>query len=138
MKRVVSLFLPSWSTDRLRRTMGANAPSLDTPIVLIGHEGRKRVVMAADQAARREGLKPGMAASKAQALVADLIVMDADSDADRAALQRLAIWMQRHFAPIVAPDGDSLMLDITGTAHLFGGEKAMLDEMVRKLAAAGI
>ena len=81
-KRVVSLFLPSWSTDRLRRTMGANAPSLDAPLVLIGHEGRRRVVLAADQAARREGLKPGMAATKAQALIANLIVMDADPDAD--------------------------------------------------------
>lgn len=138
MKRVVSLFLPNWSTDRLRRTMGANAPSLDTPLVLIGHEGRRRVVLAADQAARREGLRPGMVASKAQALVANLTVMDADPDADRLALEKLAIWMQRHFAPIVAPDADGLMLDITGTAHLFGGEKAMLVEMVRKLAAAGI
>jgi protein ImuB len=118
--------------------MGTNAPSLDTPLVLIGHEGRKRVVLAADQAARREGLRPGIAASKAQALVANLIVMDADPDADRLTLEKLAIWMQRHFAPIVAPDGDGLMLDITGTAHLFGGEKAMLVEMVRKLAAAGI
>ena len=26
--------------------MGASAPSLDTPLVLIGHEGRKRVVLA--------------------------------------------------------------------------------------------
>jgi protein ImuB len=118
--------------------MGANAPSLDTPLVIIGHEGRRRVVLAADQAARREGLKPGMVASKAQALVANLTVMDADPKADAEALEKLAVWMQRHFAPIVATDGDGLMLDITGTAHLFGGEKAMLGEIVRKLAGAGI
>lgn len=118
--------------------MGANAPSLDTPLVLIGHEGRKRVVLAADQAARREGLKPGMMASKAQALVANLVVMDADPDADRIALEKLAIWMQRHFAPIAAPDGDGLMLDITGCAHLFGGETAMLQQIAGKLAAVHI
>jgi protein ImuB len=137
-KRVVSLFLPSWSTDRLRRTMGTDAPPLDTPLVLIGHEGRKRVVLAADQAARREGLVPGMAVSKAQALVANLIILDADPDTDRAALTKLAIWMQRHYAPLVATDGDGLILDITGVAHLFGGEKAMLSEKVRRLAAVGI
>jgi protein ImuB len=118
--------------------MGASAPSLDIPLVLIGHEGRKRVVLAADQEARREGLRPGMAASKAQALVANLAVMDADPDADRIALEKLAIWMQRHFAPIVAPDGDGLMLDITGCAHLFGGETAMLQQIVGKLAAVHI
>jgi protein ImuB len=118
--------------------MAANAPSLDTPLVLIGHEGRRRVVLAADQAARREGLRPGIAASKAQALVANLVVMEADPDADRIALEKLAIWMQRHFAPVVATDTDGLMLDITGVAHLFGGEKSMLAEMVRKLATVGI
>ncbi len=118
--------------------MGANAPSLDTPLVLIGHEGRKRVVLAADQAARREGLRPGMAASKAQALVASLIIFDADPDADRAALEKLAIWMQRHYAPLVAADNDGLMLDITGVAHLYGGETNMLTEMVRRLASVGI
>lgn len=118
--------------------MGTGAPSLDTPLVLIGHEGRKRVVLAADQAARREGLVPGMAVSKAQALVASLIVLDADPDADRAAVAKLAIWMQRHYAPLVATDGDGLILDITGVAHLFGGEKAMLSEMVSRLATAGI
>ena len=96
------------------------------------------MVLAADQAARREGLKPGMAASKAQALVANLAMMDADPGSDRMALEKLAIWMQRHFSPIVAPDSDGLMLDITGVAHLFGDEKTMLGEMVRKLTAVGI
>src|SRR6202000_1346050 len=101
MKRVVSLFLPSWPTDRLRRAMGASAPSLDTPLVLIGHEGRKRVVLAADQAARRAGLSVGMPATKAQALVAGLFMLDADPEADGDALQKLAVWMQRHYSPLV-------------------------------------
>ena len=140
MKRVVSLFLPSWSTDRLRRAMGANAPSLDTPLVLIGHEpAGARVVLAADQAARREGLHPGMPATKAQALVKGLVIEDADPEADSKALEKIAVWMQRHYSPLVTvyhPDG--LILDTTGVDHLFGGEKAMLKEMVLKLAAVGI
>jgi protein ImuB len=138
MKRVASLFLPNWSTDRLRRAMGANAPSLDAPLILIGHEGRKRVVLAADQAARRAGLSVGMPATKAQALVADLVTMNADPEADDSALQKLAVWMQRHYSPLVTayhPNG--MVLDITGVAHLFGGEEALLKEMVHKLAAVG-
>src|ERR1700761_8002755 len=99
MKRVVSLFLPSWSTDRLRRSMGASAPSLDTPLVLIGHEGRRRVVLHADQAARRAGLSAGMPATKAQALIVGLVMHEADPEADGEALQKLAIWMQRHYSP---------------------------------------
>ncbi|MBA3833740.1 MAG: DNA polymerase Y family protein [Chthoniobacterales bacterium] len=118
--------------------MGANAPSLDTPLVLIGHEGRRRVVLAADQAARRAGLSVGMPATKAQALVEGLVIFDADPEADSVALHKLAVWMQRHYSPLVTvyhPDG--LVLDITGVAHLFGGEDAMLKEMIRKLAAVG-
>jgi protein ImuB len=119
--------------------MGANAPSLDTPLILIGHEGRRRVVLAADQAAHREALRPGMVASKAQALLAGLTIMDAEPEADRTALEKLATWMQRHYSPLVATDlPDGMMLDITGVAHLFGGEKEMLDEIVRRLADVGI
>lgn len=118
--------------------MGTGAPSLDTPLVLVGHQARRRVVMAADQAARRAGLSVGMPATKAQALVRGLIVNDANPDADNEALQKLAVWMQRHYAPLVALDSpDGLILDITGVAHLFGGEVAMLKEMVRRLAEVG-
>jgi protein ImuB len=139
MKRVASLFLPSWPTDRLRRAMGANAPSLDVPLVLIGHEGRKRVVLAADTAARRVGLRPNMPVSKAQALVSGLQIVDADPAADLIGLEKLALWIQRRYAPLVASDPpDGLMIDITGSAHLFGGEAEMLKDIVRRLSAAGI
>jgi protein ImuB len=116
--------------------MGANAPSLDTPLVLIGHEGRRRVVLHADQAARRAGLAVGMPATKAQALIAGLTVHEADPEADGDALEKLAVWMQRHYSPLVtAHHPDGMILDVTGVAHLFGGEAAMLKEMVRKLVA---
>jgi hypothetical protein len=39
MTRVVSLFLPTWSTDRIRRKSDA-APPPETPLVLVGREGR--------------------------------------------------------------------------------------------------
>ena len=74
MTRVVSLFLPTWPTDRLRRKPGAAAPPPEMPLVLVGREGRRRVVLAADAAALRAGLRVGMPATKAQALVAGLVV----------------------------------------------------------------
>ena len=53
MPRVVSLFLPSWSTDRLRRTLGAAAPPVEAPLVLTGRDGRRRVVLVLAAAAHR-------------------------------------------------------------------------------------
>ena len=55
------------------------------------------------------------------------------------ALEKLATWMQRHYAPLVAVDPPAgLMLDATGVAHLFGGETDMLREIIRRLAEVGI
>ncbi|MDP1907353.1 MAG: DNA polymerase Y family protein, partial [Hyphomicrobium sp.] len=69
MSRVVSLYLPTWPTDRLRRKMGAAAPDAEIPLVLVGLSGRRRVVVAANAAAIQAGLRIGMPATKAQALM---------------------------------------------------------------------
>ncbi|WP_449256018.1 DUF6504 family protein [Bosea sp. (in: a-proteobacteria)] len=138
MTRVVSLFLPSWSIDRLRRKAGEEAPPPEVPLVLIGRDGNRRVVLAADAAARAAGLWPGMPATKAQVLVPGLAVQDADPSADAEALDRLAIWLLR-FAPIVAPDPpDGVVIDSTGADHLHGGEAAMLDGLIGRLAMSGV
>src|SRR5450631_1575510 len=139
MPRVVSLFLPSWSTDRLRRILGGAAPPAEAPLVLTGRDGRRRVVLAVDSAARRAGLRLGMPAAKAQALMPGLIMRDADPAADAIALDRLALWALQRYAPIAAADpSDGLVIDVTGAAHLHGGEDAMLKGMVERLAASGI
>jgi protein ImuB len=53
-----------------------------------------------------------------------------DPAADRAALETLAGWCRR-FSPVVGTeDPDSLLLDVTGCAHLFGGE----EELARAVA----
>ena len=80
-----------------------------------------------------------MVATMAQALVAGLVCVDADAQGDRAALDRLALWLLQRYTPVVACDPpDGLMIDITGAAHLRGGEVAMVQDIVDRLAAAGI
>jgi protein ImuB len=50
---------------------------------------------------------------------------------------RLADWCRR-FTPLAAPDApDGAMLDITGAAHLFGGENALAAEIEARLAKLG-
>lgn len=106
---------------------------------MIGRQGRRRTVLAADLAALRLRIHPGMVAAKAQALHGDLIVHDADPAADALALERLALWALRRFSPIVAADApDGLVLDVTGAAHLQGGEAALLEQMVTRLSEVGV
>jgi hypothetical protein len=97
------------------------------------------VVLAADAAAQAAGLRVGMPASKAQALVQGLVIQDANPTADAEALERLAFWMLQRFAPIVAADPpDGIVIDAAGADHLHGGEAATLAMLVKKLAGVGL
>jgi protein ImuB len=118
--------------------MGAAALDAAMPLVLVGQVGRRRDVVAANSAAIQAGLRVGMAATQAQALVKELVIQDADPAADAEALEGLAIWALR-CSPIVASDNpDGLIIDATGASHLHGGEEPMLAELISRLEAVGI
>src|SRR6195952_652859 len=138
MQRVVSLYLPNWPTDRLRRKMGAAAPDAAVPLVLVGQTGRRREVTAANAAALKAGLRIGMPATKAQALVKELVIHHADAVADAEALERLAVWALRYSPIVAADDPDGLVIDATGASHLHGGEGAILLDMISRLEAVGM
>ena len=92
--------------------------------------------------ARKLGLHRGQSHADACAIVPHLQTAPAEPEADAAALRRLALWAER-YSPTVAVDElqpglEGLMLDMTGGAHLFGGEGALLQELERRLAKAGI
>src|SRR5580698_2076778 len=139
MTRVISVCLPTLSTDRVRRKAGDTAPPPETPLILVGRDGRRRVVLAADAAAQAVGVRVGVPASKAQALVQGLVIQDANPAADAEALERLAFRMLQRVAPIVAADPpDGVVIDAAGADHLHGGEAATLAILVEKLAGVGL
>ena len=108
------------------------------PLVTRAHDGRRMVIAAADAAARTLGLRPGMSLAHAMAMAPDLMVIDADPIGDQRALSDLAAWCL-HLSPMTAPDPpDGLWIDVTGCAHLQGGEQSMLDILTGRLAAAGL
>ena len=97
-----------------------------------------RRLTAADAGAARLGLYVGQKATDAAALAPGLITAEADPAADAAALAALADWCAR-FSPAVAMDPPAgLILDITGVAHLWGGEGAMMADLVRRLGKNGL
>lgn len=80
-----------------------------------------------------------MAASQAHALVPGLTPFDADPQGDSDALERLALWALRHYAPLCAADApDGLAIDVTGAAHLKGGEVGLVEDIEARLGAAGV
>jgi protein ImuB len=118
--------------------MAASAPDPAMPLVLVSQSGQRREVTAANAAALKIGLRIGMPATKAQALVKGLVIHQADPVADAEALERLAVWALR-YSPIVASDDpDGLVIDATGASHLHGGEDAMLADVISRLETVGI
>ena len=78
-----------------------------------------------------------MPLANARAMIPVLDVVEADEAADRALLAGIADWCDR-FTPFVALDPPhGLLLDITGAAHLFGGEKRMLETVRDEIARQG-
>ena len=107
-------------------------------MILVDRSGQRELVAAACPAARALGLAPGMPAAHARALVPGLEIRPADIKADAAWLNHLALHAARHWTPIAAASGpDGLWLDLTGTAHLFGGEAKFARRVVAFLARLG-
>ena len=99
------------------------------PRVLAAKEKNAFRLTATDARAAALKLHPGQALADARAICPHLDVQPADPDADRTALEAIADWIRR-YTPLAGCDGaDGLMLDITGCAHLFGGEAALVEEM---------
>ncbi len=99
---------------------------------------RARRLAAVCPRGQQLGLHVGQKATDARALVPELALAEAEPAADAKALTALVDWCVR-FSPAVAADPpDGLFLDITGVAHLWGGEAGMLADFQARLAANGL
>ena len=134
-RRILSLWFPHLSTERLlRQRLGrswrSRPPQGRPPLVISRQENNTQRIAALDEAAERLRLKPGMGIADARAMYPAIEIVAEDVEADRRLLEALADWCDR-YTPLVALDGqDGLFLDITGCAHLFGGEEALLDSLL--------
>lgn len=82
---------------------------------------------AVDARAQALDLVPGLTLADARARHPALAVFDHDAAADRHWLDRLARRCGR-YSPLVAPIApDAIVLNISGAAHLFGGEEGLMD-----------
>ncbi|MFN4017334.1 MAG: Y-family DNA polymerase [Reyranella sp.] len=156
MKRIVSLWFPKLSTDRLAR-ISKKDWSDRAAATVVWHDGCPRLA-AVNPHARAAGLRPRMRLADARALLPDLLTIAGEPQADRRLIETIAGWCDR-YTPWVAIDplggalaeetetacstggfgGDAgLLLDVTGCTHLFGegeaGERALLADLVTRLA----
>jgi protein ImuB len=119
------------------RTPSAEAPKEPPPLVVVAKEKNALRLSGLDRKATSLGLSIGQPLANARAMLPELKVMAANDHADAKLLNRIADWCDR-FTPFVAIDGPhALLLDVTGAAHLFGGEQALLDRVRNDLQHQG-
>ncbi|HEY0917965.1 Y-family DNA polymerase [Devosia sp.] len=140
-RRHLALFLPRWATDCLRRA-DPELGRLERPLVLWERRRGAMRLVAVDALAARAGLTVDQNLSDARALVPNLEAREIDPGFLAHGFAEFADW-HSYASPIVAvlaeqaPWGD-LCLDITGVAHLFGGEEQLLATVTGRLAALGL
>lgn len=112
------------------------------PFVLsVDASGGPRIA-ALNALAEKYGLAKGDPLADARAKAEGLQIAAHDPVADDAALRRLTLWATR-YTPSVSPwsddnGADGFFLDITGAAHLFGGEEKLLADLSHRLSCFGL
>lgn len=138
-RRIVSLHLTDFAMARWLRWAAArhDAPPDDLPVVLAIEGPHGPVVSATNRAATLAGLHAGARVVDMRALCPQVRVVRADPHGDAEALEKLAMWARR-WCPWTAVDGtDGIVMDTTGSDHLWGGEAALLREIEGTLGALG-
>ena len=127
------MWLRRLATDRIAKRSSAPAEAL---IVTAPVKGALRL-SAVNDAAAALGLKAGMPLADARARYPRIAVTEVDDNEDRRLLEAVADWCDR-YTPLVGLDPpDGLTLDVSGCAHLFGGEASLCGDLVGRLNAQG-
>ena len=130
-RRILSIWFPRLAAERVLR----GEPALgEAPFAVVAEVGNSTTLASLNVAASKAGLRRDMGLRDAQALCPDLVTRSLDPLREAAFLSGLRRWAGR-FSPWVAEQGDEgLVLDISGCAHLFGGEQGLLDRIAEDCA----
>jgi protein ImuB len=133
-RRILAIWLARLAIDRWELAEGASA----APFALLTESAHGPRIAAANAAGCEAGVRAGMMLADARALYPQLAAAPADPAGDLAFLEALALWAQRWgpWSALDPPDG--LIVDVSGVAHLYGGEAALLSDTARRLSARGL
>ncbi len=129
------LWFPRLAAERVLRQREEVLPA---PFAIVGEVGGAQVLVSVCAQAQAAGVQQGQSLRDATAICPALIHRPAHPARDAAFLASLRRWAGK-FTPWVAEDApDALALDITGCAHLFGGEAALIEGIASDCAALNL
>ncbi len=134
-RRILSLWFPRLAAERLLRQ---RRDALPVPFAVAGDRGGAQVLVSLCPLAEAAGLRPDQPLRDATAMCPGLLTRPEAPAADAMFLTALRRWAGK-FSPWVAEEPPAaLVVDLTGCAHLFGGEAALLQQVEADCAELGL
>ncbi|UWQ93253.1 DNA polymerase Y family protein [Rhodobacteraceae bacterium M382] len=134
-RRILSLWFPRLGAERVMR---AERGGLAGPLAVVEEQSNTQVITALNTAAEAAGLQVGQPLRDAHAMCAHLLTRNRNGPAETAFLGILRRWAGK-YSPWVADEApDGLVVDLTGCAHLFGGEETLLAQIEQDCADMGL
>lgn len=138
-RAIVSLWFPNFAIDRWSRSaaLRGNSEAAFQPVVLVTETAHGPVIDAVNPLASEAGARAGMRLADARMLAPQLLAMPSDHEGNQRTLEKMALAAQR-WGPWSMVDGtEDILLDTSGSAHLFDGEAAMLERIETWFAMQG-
>ena len=141
-KRIVSIWFPQFWADLAQRHGRGADTGTDTgadtgALAVIERHGLVHEVISVTAPATEMGVRLGQSVRDVRAIAPQLHLVDAAHLEAARALSGLMRWAERYSPWIAAEGRDGLCLDITGCAHLWGGEAPMLTDIQERLMRMG-
>ena len=135
IRRILYLYVPRFAAV----VSGAGEGE---PRALIEQQRQMMIVHSVNKTAQRLGVTPGMALSDARAFAQGLTTAQLDPHRIQTTTSQLAQWLER-YSPLVGYNprnnpqniggGVGFWIDVSGVAHLFGGEVRLMEDLSRRL-----
>ena len=135
LRRVLSLWFPRFAVERVLRM---RRDTLIRPFAVVGMRETAQILISVTAEAEAAGLRQGQPLRDATAMCPHLLTAPENAPHDAAFLRALRRWAGK-FSPWVAEEPpDALVIDLTGCAHLFGGEAGLMAQVEEDCADLGL
>jgi protein ImuB len=134
-RRILSLWFPRLQAERVQRRL---QDALPVPLAVVAEVNGAQVLVSLSAEASAAGLAQGQALRDATAICPALLTVPADPVGEAQFLTGLRRWAGR-FSPWVAEEAPTgLMIDLSGAAHLHGGEEGVLARVAEECEGLGL
>jgi protein ImuB len=133
-KRFVTIWFRHLKTD----WFSIRKPALrNIPFVLSAPDHGRMIIKAVNELALVRGIEPGMVVADARAIFPSIEVLDDDAALSEKLLKSIANWCIRYTDIVSIDSQEGIIMDVTGCAHLWGGEIKYLRDIHSRLKNKG-